>query len=83
MSGVRRTTKIGCLRHTGVAIWPGSSLDRSNSTGAPWARARSEGAQDSRNGTAANTAPSVPVAIVALVRNLRRLRSTSSSARTA
>ena len=36
----------------------------SSSVGAPWARARSEGLQDSMNGTAANAAPTAPVAIV-------------------
>ena len=45
----------------------------SSTTGAPSARARSEGCQDSMNGTAANTTPTAAVALVASVRNLRRL----------
>src|SRR5207253_152086 len=83
MSGVRRTTEVGELRRRGVATWAGSSLERSSSVGAPWARARSEGLHDAVNGTAASTVPAAPVAIVARVRSLRRLRSTSSSATTA
>jgi len=42
------------------SFWPGSSLERSSSVGAPWARARSEGFHDSMNGTAANAAPTAP-----------------------
>ena len=62
-----------------MAICPGSIFDTSSSVGAPSALARSDGAHEEMNGTAANTAPTAPVATVAVVRNFRRLRSTASS----
>src|SRR5690606_40013877 len=66
-----------------VTIWPGSILVRSTSTGAPAARARSEGAQEAMKGTAAKAAPTTPVAVVAKVRKPRRSWSTSGMGTTA
>src|SRR5579862_846841 len=66
-----------CVRQIGVISWPTSTLLRSTSTGAPSARARSDGFQDSTKGTAASAAPTTAVAPVAKVRNFLRLSSTS------
>src|ERR1700690_4182319 len=68
-----------CLRQVARIIWPVSSLLMSTVTGAPRARARSEGAQDSTNRTAATTTPTAAVARAAAVRNFRRLSAISMS----
>src|SRR5512134_1134490 len=62
ISGVRRRTHTGSPRHSNVFSSPGPIVDRSSSTGAPAALARSEGAKEATNGTAAATTPTPPTA---------------------
>jgi hypothetical protein len=52
-----------------MLIWPGSSLLKSNLTGAPAALAFADGFQEPTNGTATPTTPAAPTTLVAAVRN--------------
>src|SRR5260370_41779978 len=73
ISWVRWTTHTGWPRHSTVIIIPGSTLDRSTSTGAPAARARALGFMLATKGTATATLATPPATLVAATRK-RRLR---------
>jgi len=74
ISGVRRITHTGLPRHSITASSPGAMRERSTSTGAPAARARSEGHMLATKGTAAPRPTAAPAAEVATTR-LRRVLS--------
>src|SRR5262245_2489422 len=74
ISCVRRITHTGLPRHSKTSMVPGAILLISTSTGAPAARARSEGHMLTANGTAAATPAAAPTAEVA-TRRLRRVLS--------
>src|SRR5690606_15477143 len=70
-SSVRRMIQTGLPRHSTVRIWPGARVATSTSTGAPAARAFSEGAKVLTNGTAVAT-PATPPTAQAVVTQKRR-----------
>src|SRR5262245_23557530 len=74
ISFVRRMTHTGLPRHSTTSREPGAILLRSTSTGAPAARARSEGHMLTAKGTAAATPATAPTAEVATI-ILRRVLS--------
>src|SRR5690606_15731424 len=70
-ASVRRRTQTGLPRHSTVVIWPGWSEVMSTSTGAPAARARSDGANELTKGTAV-AAPATPPNAQATPTQVRR-----------
>src|SRR6185503_13998602 len=75
ISLVRRITQTGLPRHSMTASSPGAIFEMSASTGAPAARARSDGHMLATNGTAAPT-PAMPPATEPATTRLRRVLST-------